>query len=81
MPIKQVTVHGQKLELHSIDGRVWCSKVTDVLTMKRKKEETERHLRQIGNTIYMRRVNDNFGTFPEDYLEVHLTRLISSLRR
>ena len=72
MPIKQVVVHGQRLELHSIDGRVWCSKVADVLIMKRRKEETEKHLRRIGSTIYMRRVNDNFGTFPEDYLEVHL---------
>ena len=71
--LKQVALHGQRLELHySPETRTWCSKVADVLTLKRRKEETERHLRRIGSTIYMRRVNDNFGTFPEDYLEVHL---------
>ena len=70
MPIKQVEIAGRRIELHSLDGRVWCSKVADVLTMKRKKEELEKKIKTISRNIPFPKGNF-LGDSPE-WCEVHL---------
>lgn len=70
--LKQITLYGQRIELHSLDGKTWCSSVVEVIAMKRRKNEIEKHLKTIASHIYLRRVNDKFGTDSEDPFTVHL---------
>lgn len=72
--LKQVTVAGRQLELHSVDGKVWCSRIADVITMRKRKAELEKHIKTISSHIYLKRVNDRFGADSEDYLYVHFGR-------
>ena len=72
--LKQITLHGQRLELHSLDGKTWCSKIADVIAAKRKKAATEIQIKTMSGNIYLRRVNDNYGYDAEDYLPVHLKK-------
>ena len=72
MPIKQVTVNGRPIELHSVDGRIWCSRIADVIVMRKRKEELEQHIKTISSRIYLKQVNDAFGEDSEDYFPVHL---------
>ena len=74
MPIKQVTVNGRPIELHSVDGRIWCSRIADVIVMRKRKEELEQHIKTISSRIYLKQVNDAFGEDSEDYLYVHFGR-------
>ena len=71
MPIKQITLHGENIMLHySPETRTWCSKIADVIAMKRKKEELEKKIKTISRNIPFPKGNF-LGDSPE-WCDVHL---------
>ena len=72
MPIKQITVNGQAIELYSLDGRIWCSRIADVIAMRKRKAELERHIKTTSRNIYAGRVNDRVGADSENYFQIHI---------
>mgnify|MGYP001568132203 CR=1 FL=1 len=74
MLIKQVVINGQRIELYyCLETRTWCSRIADVITMRKRKQELEKHIKTIASRIYWGRLKDKFGVDSEDYFDIHIS--------
>lgn len=68
--LKQVMVHGQRFELKSTDGSLWCSSPADLVNIKRRREAISEEIKKSAQSIYVKRVDDSTGYDAEDYHEL-----------